>query len=157
MKQILSGCAPMDLKLMTEIEIAREIKKLKATNYRQNQRSIDNEIKQRSWERIKIKWEYFQNMTEGHHIFTDGLKIGNRVGATFVRFANKQEITKSQYRLADHNTVYMAEVFAIHKAIDYILDHELYDVKIVSDSRSALTTAESLSDNRKFICQIIKV
>ncbi|GBL86767.1 hypothetical protein AVEN_96008-1 [Araneus ventricosus] len=48
----------------------------------------------------------------------------------------------------------MAEVFAIHKAIDYILDHELYDVKTVSDSRLAFMTIESLSDNREFIWQI---
>ncbi|GBN21328.1 hypothetical protein AVEN_200310-1 [Araneus ventricosus] len=67
-----------------------------------------------------------------------------------------EEITKSQYRLADHNTVYMAEVFAIHKSIDYIPDHELNDVKIVSDSRSALMAVESLSDNREFIWQIKK-
>ncbi|GBO45289.1 hypothetical protein AVEN_148130-1 [Araneus ventricosus] len=93
-------------------------------------------------------------MTEVHYIFTDGSKIGNRVGAAFVHYANKQEITKSQYRLADHNTVYMAEVFAIHKAIDYILDHD--DVKIVSDSKSALMTVESLSDNGEFIWQIKK-
>ncbi|GBM81979.1 hypothetical protein AVEN_221733-1 [Araneus ventricosus] len=96
-------------------------------------------------------------MTEDHHIFTDGSKIGNRVGAAFVHYANKQEITKSQYRLTDHNTVYMAEVVAIHKATDYILDHELNDVKIVSDSRSALMTVESLSDNREFIWQIKKM
>ncbi|GBM39452.1 hypothetical protein AVEN_142390-1 [Araneus ventricosus] len=50
----------------------------------------------------------------------------------------------------------MDEVFAIHKAIDYILDHQLYDVNIMSDSRSALMTVESLSDNREFICQIRK-
>ncbi|GBN75407.1 hypothetical protein AVEN_195045-1 [Araneus ventricosus] len=91
-------------------------------------------------------------MTEDH-IFTDGSKIGNRVGAAFVHHANKQEITKSQHRLADHNTVYMAEVFALHEVIDYILDHELNGVKIVSDSRSALMTVESLSD-REFIWQI---
>ncbi|GBM75971.1 hypothetical protein AVEN_230499-1 [Araneus ventricosus] len=141
---------------MTEIETTREIKKLKATNYLQNQRSIDYEIKLRPRERIKIKWEYFQNMIEDHHIFTDCSKIGNRVDAAFIHYANKQEITKSPYRLADHNTVYMAEVFTIHKAIDYILHHELYDVKIVSDSRSALMTVESLYDNREFIWQIKK-
>ncbi|GBN15678.1 hypothetical protein AVEN_170954-1 [Araneus ventricosus] len=95
-------------------------------------------------------------MTEDHHIFTDGSKIGNRVGAAFVHHANKEEITKSQHRLAYHNTVYVSEIFAIHKAIDYILDHELYDVKIVSNSRSALMTIESLSDNREFIWQIKK-
>ncbi|GBO46761.1 hypothetical protein AVEN_271011-1 [Araneus ventricosus] len=46
-------------------------------------------------------------MTEDNHIFTDGSKIENRVGAAFVHHVNKQEITKSQYRLADHNTVYI--------------------------------------------------
>ncbi|GBL95466.1 hypothetical protein AVEN_154850-1 [Araneus ventricosus] len=46
--------------------------------------------------------------------------------------------------------------FAIHKAIDYILDHELNDVKIVSDSRSAVMIVESLSNNREFIWQIKK-
>ncbi|GBN74621.1 hypothetical protein AVEN_262438-1 [Araneus ventricosus] len=86
----------------------------------------------------------------------NGSKIGDRVGAFFVHYANKQEITISQYRLADHNTVYVAEVFAIHKTIEYIPDHELYDVKIVSDSRSALMTVESLSHNREFIWQIKK-
>ncbi|GBM38966.1 hypothetical protein AVEN_271074-1 [Araneus ventricosus] len=151
---MLSGCDPLELKLITEIETTREIKKLKATNYLENQRGIDYEIKLRPWERIRIKWEYFQNMTEDHHNFTDGSKIGNIVGTAFIHYANKQEITKSQYRLTDHNTVYMAELFAIHKAIDYILDHELYDVKIVSTSRSALMTIESLSDNREFIWQI---
>ncbi|GBL71461.1 hypothetical protein AVEN_188019-1 [Araneus ventricosus] len=99
--------APLDLKLTTEIETTTEIKKLKATNYLQNQRSIDCEIKLRPCERIKIKKEYFQNITEDNHIFTDGSKIENRVGAAFVHHVNKQEITKSQYRLADHNTVYI--------------------------------------------------
>ncbi|GBN83221.1 hypothetical protein AVEN_226774-1 [Araneus ventricosus] len=46
--------------------------------------------------------------------------------------------------------------YTIHKAIDYILDHELYDVEIVSDSRSALMTVESLSDSREFISQLKK-
>ncbi|GBM56246.1 hypothetical protein AVEN_101529-1 [Araneus ventricosus] len=37
-----------------------------------------------------------------------------------------------------------------------LLNHELNDVKIVSDSRSALMTVESLSDNREFTWQIKK-
>ncbi|GBM14216.1 hypothetical protein AVEN_167303-1 [Araneus ventricosus] len=50
----------------------------------------------------------------------------------------------------------MAEIFAIHKAIDYILYYELYDVKTVSNSRSALMTVESLSDQRELIWNIKK-
>ncbi|GBL74489.1 hypothetical protein AVEN_235428-1 [Araneus ventricosus] len=151
--QILSGCASLEI---IEIQTTREIKKLKATNYIQNQRKIDYETKLRPWERIKIKWEYFENMTEDHHIFTDGSKIGNRFGSAYVHYAKKQEVTKSQYRLADHNTVFTAEIFAIHKAIDYILDHELYDVKIVSDSRPTLMTVDSLSDQRVLIWNMKK-
>ncbi|GBM86448.1 hypothetical protein AVEN_108457-1 [Araneus ventricosus] len=80
--------------------------------------------------------------------------MGNRVGSAYVHYANKQEIRNSHYRLADHNTVFMAEMFAIHKAIDNILDHKLYDVKIESDSRSALMTLESLGDQRQMIWNI---
>ncbi|GBN65934.1 hypothetical protein AVEN_41174-1 [Araneus ventricosus] len=45
-------------------------------------------------------------------------------------------------------------LFYIHKAIDCILDHQLYDIKIVSDSRSALMTVTSLNDQRELIWNI---
>ncbi|GBM63278.1 hypothetical protein AVEN_110958-1 [Araneus ventricosus] len=48
----------------------------------------------------------------------------------------------------------MAEVFAIDQAIDYIINENLIDVKIVTDSRSALMTFESLTDNRAIIYEI---
>ncbi|GBM11672.1 hypothetical protein AVEN_16973-1 [Araneus ventricosus] len=49
----------------------------------------------------------------------------------------------------------MVEMFAIHIATDYILDHELYEL-IVSDSRSALMTVEYLSDEGELIWNIKK-
>ncbi|GBN28641.1 hypothetical protein AVEN_240868-1 [Araneus ventricosus] len=36
--------------------------------------SQHKEIKLRPWEKIKIKWKYFQNMTEDHHATGKGKK-----------------------------------------------------------------------------------
>ncbi|GBM95128.1 hypothetical protein AVEN_258190-1 [Araneus ventricosus] len=61
------------------------------------------------------------------------------------------ELQFQQYRLGDANTVYMVEVTAIQKAIDYVTASGLVNVGIVSDSRSTLQTLGSVIDRRAII------
>ncbi|GBN50737.1 hypothetical protein AVEN_11155-1 [Araneus ventricosus] len=64
------------------------------------------------------------------------------------------ELQFQQYRLGDANTVYMAEVTAIQKAIDSVIASGLVNVGIVTDSRSNLQTLESVNDRRAIIVDI---
>ncbi|XP_035231613.1 ribonuclease H-like [Stegodyphus dumicola] len=72
---------------------------------------------------------------EGHEIFTDGSKIDERVGCSFVAYLNG---FIKKFRLSDNSTVFQAEVFAILKSLEWILGKDTKDVDLFSDSQSAL-------------------
>ncbi|GBL80150.1 hypothetical protein AVEN_29136-1 [Araneus ventricosus] len=116
--------------------------------------SFDYELKLKPWQLIRIRWEFFEEQENGHLIFTDGSKIGDKVGCAFVHYYNKMELQFQEYRLGDANTVYMAEITAIQKTIDYVIDSGLVNVEIVTDSRSTLQALESVIDRRAIIVDI---
>ena len=53
-------------------------------------------------------------------IYTDGSKIGGKVGSGFVVFRRKKEIFTQNARLPDKATVFQAELYAIFLAGRYI-------------------------------------
>ncbi|GBN53948.1 hypothetical protein AVEN_19106-1 [Araneus ventricosus] len=58
------------------------------------------------------------------------------------------------FRLSDNYSVFMAEVYAIYKAVDENIIRNLDHVDIISDSRSALMALDSLKERRVIINEI---
>lgn len=89
-------------------------------------------------------------------IYTDGSKMENKVRSGLVVFNNSEEIASRGYRINDCTTVFMAELYAIDKAIEYIIREgctSRYDENYatISDSLSALQVITSINKNRSYI------
>lgn len=103
---------------------------------------------------IEIIYRNKSDKRSTDEIYTDGSKFNNHVGASMVVYKNSNCIYQQGYRLNDSATVYMAELLAINKAIDYVLqnrDRDINSFDIISDSLSALQSIVSLNENRLFI------
>ncbi|XP_067141829.1 uncharacterized protein [Centruroides vittatus] len=80
-------------------------------------------------------------------IYTDGSKVENRVGASFIVIKDKEEIHQAQYRLDDRCSVYQAELFAILQSIKWILSTSVsVPVIINTDSQAAIYTLRQFTD-----------
>ena len=80
----------------------------------------------------------------GNRLYTDGSKIEDNTGAGFIfkpDDPHRPRIEKS-FRLADTNSVFQAEVFAIHKGCEALLDNPPATLSIFSDSRAAIMALE---------------
>lgn len=58
-------------------------------------------------------------------IYTDGSKLNNKVGSAITVYKDQQEVESVQYILNDEASVFMAELFAIDKAIDYVIKNSV--------------------------------
>ena len=75
------------------------------------------------------------------NIFTDGSKSPNHCGAGFIIFRHLNQPIRCKINLADHNSVYQAEVAAIAECaniVDRLSLPFIFTVNIFSDSQSAL-------------------
>ncbi|GBM16808.1 hypothetical protein AVEN_9394-1 [Araneus ventricosus] len=108
------------------------------------------------WDTISIGWIYFESSGAGHEILSDGSKINNQVGASYVHYYNGTETDSCLIRLGNQNTVFMAEVMAIIRAIDYCIDKNIRNSKVITDSRSTLMVIESTEEKRRIIIEIKK-
>ncbi|GIY25043.1 RNase H domain-containing protein [Caerostris extrusa] len=72
--------------------------------------------------------------------------MNDRVGGAFVVLQQDKETFFRSFRLSDWATVYMAELVAIEKAIDFAISHSFSPVNVISDSRSV-----------KFVCSGLKL
>ena len=75
------------------------------------------------------------------NIFTDGSKSPNHCGAGFIIFRHLNQLIRCKINLADHNSVYQAEVAAIAECaniVDRLSLPFIFTVNIFSDSQSAL-------------------
>ncbi|GBO11477.1 Putative protein in type-1 retrotransposable element R1DM [Araneus ventricosus] len=151
--QILSGCVPIDLKAQMIVEMDSNIRGVALSD---NTHSIDFEIEERikPWEISRISWDYFANMCNRFSVFTDGSKMNGKVGSAFVIYLGEDEIDSFTYRLSDNSSVFMAEVFAINKAIDEIILRNLDHVDLITDSRSALMALDSPFEKRVYVNSI---
>ncbi|GBM73974.1 hypothetical protein AVEN_121786-1 [Araneus ventricosus] len=130
--QVLAGCPPLDIKIAEEIEVLTRIKQVRREQEIDGLISFDYELRIKPFQLIRIRWEFFEELENGHLIFTNGSKIGDKVGCAFVHCYNKMELQFQQYRLASG----------------------LVNVGIVTDSRSTLQTLESVIDRRAIIVDI---
>ncbi|GBN28665.1 hypothetical protein AVEN_258213-1 [Araneus ventricosus] len=151
--QILSGCAPLDLKIELKIEIAKQIKIIKKEEIYEGFQNFDCEELMKPWDTISIGWIYFESSGAGHEIYTDGSKINNQVGASYVHYYNRSETDSCLIRLGKQNTVFMAEVIAICRAIDYCIDKNIRNSKVITDSRLTLTAIESTEEKRRIVIE----
>lgn len=75
-------------------------------------------------------------------LYTDGSKLRNQVGFTFIFFENEEPTEEELFRMSDHATIFNAELHAILVAVKFISQRHLYHVLIRSDSMSALTAIQ---------------
>ncbi|GBM99851.1 hypothetical protein AVEN_33737-1, partial [Araneus ventricosus] len=79
-----------------------------------------------------------------------------QVGAAYVHYYNGTETDSCLTRLGNKNTVFMVEVMAISKEIDYCIDKNVQNSKVIIDSRSSLKAIESTAEKRRIIIEIKK-
>ncbi|GBO24282.1 hypothetical protein AVEN_16297-1 [Araneus ventricosus] len=106
------------------------------------------------WDVLRINWNLYKNMSSSFSVFTDGSKMNNRVGSAYVIYCCNDEIDFSMFRLSDNSSVFMAEAFAISKAVDEIIFRKMEYVDLITDSRSKLMSLYSLKEKRCFINNI---
>ena len=98
-----------------------------------------------------IPESYFQ-------IFTDGSKIGNKVGAGFFIFHQSQKWYEGKIRLPNPATVFQAEVYAIYRALQFLFEHELTwegRCHIFSDSMAALQALNSYEITSSVVSRLV--
>ncbi|XP_061729235.1 uncharacterized protein LOC133534169 [Cydia pomonella] len=78
-------------------------------------------------------------------IFTDGSKIEGKVGAALSMWNSGTETKALKLALSKYCTVYQAELLAICKATEVILDHRASSFGVYSDSMAALETVTNHS------------
>ncbi|GIZ03963.1 RNase H domain-containing protein [Caerostris extrusa] len=88
------------------------------------------------WICSSIPWTPHRNDLQGVLIFTDGSKMNNKVAGAFVVYNNNIEADYKTFRISDHATVYMTELLAISKAMEYFSINHLEEAHITTDSRS---------------------
>ncbi|GBM12202.1 hypothetical protein AVEN_21010-1 [Araneus ventricosus] len=71
-----------------------------------------------------------------------------------VAFEDGNEKEHEIWRLNNETTVFIAEMLAIKEAVSYCKRRQITKANIISDSRSAVVSIESLEENRKFILDI---
>ncbi|GIY54774.1 hypothetical protein CDAR_391091 [Caerostris darwini] len=86
------------------------------------------------WKKTRTPWRDLQPVEGGLCIYTDGSKKKDRVGSAIVLLKENVETYHQYWRLNDEATVFMAELHAIKKAIEYISNNSILDAKIISDS-----------------------
>ncbi|GBN32880.1 Putative protein in type-1 retrotransposable element R1DM [Araneus ventricosus] len=151
--QVLSGCLPIDLKAQMICEIDS---KLRGVNNVSTSIVTDFELEEKiiPWDVLRINWNLYKNMSSSFSVFTDGSKMNNRVGSAYVIYCGNDEIDFSMFRLSDNSSVFMAEAFAISKAVDEIIFRRMEYADLITDSRSTLMSLYSLKEKRCFINSI---
>lgn len=74
---------------------------------------------------------------ERHCFYTDGSKIGGRVGAVITVWGGERKLLQNNFRLENFCTVFQAEIVAIYRATELAIKRGT-SAYILSDSRSAL-------------------
>ncbi|GIY24044.1 uncharacterized protein CDAR_542481 [Caerostris darwini] len=147
---VLAGIPPLDLKLKHDLRLFQ----LKHCNKELCSNGIVIQPTSLSflkpilppWNCASFPWTPFDENLQGVLIFTDGSKMDNKVAGAFVVYHNSIETDHSTFRLSDHATVYMAELFAIYKAIEFLSLHHFEEAHIITDSRSVLQALHNVNN-----------
>ena len=93
-------------------------------------------------------------------IYTDGSKIGGKVGSGFVVFRRKKVIFTQNARLPDNAIVFQAELYAIFLAgrcIQATLTDKYKYIRIYSDSQAAILALDKTEINSQLVRDTIHV
>ncbi|KAJ2940791.1 hypothetical protein O0L34_g14908 [Tuta absoluta] len=91
-------------------------------------------------ERLEDIEQYNESSKHQVRIFTDGSKIGGRVGAAFTLMSGETEVKALKLALPTYSTVYQAELLALNRAVKELTKRPEKDFAILSDSMAALQT-----------------
>ena len=89
--------------------------------------------------------------------YTDGSKINDRSGYGVSITKNDHEITSTFGALGKKTTVYQAEVYAIHKCCELLIDMEPESVTIFTDNQSALESLAQVNGRSKVVQNCISI
>ncbi|GIY78163.1 putative 115 kDa protein in type-1 retrotransposable element R1DM [Caerostris darwini] len=148
--QVLAGVPPLDIQLkhlhkIHLIKLGRSQVTINGLTIQPNSIAFRKPFL-KPWTKTAIKWNHFSGNMQGTLIYTDGSKMNDRVGGAFAVLEQDRETFSQTFRLSDSATVYMAELAAIEKAIDYAIKHSKSPANIISDSRSVLLALENLNN-----------
>ena len=95
-----------------------------------------------------------QDFDAYHFIFTDGSKGGDRVSsAVFIPEHNDALLT----RLPDDSSVYVAELYAIKKALEFVAERHWERIMICTDSRAVVLSLQQTSPSSPLLIQVFNV
>lgn len=104
---------------------------------------------------LEYNIKYDQELGFDNEIYTDGSKQGTKVGCAFVLYDNGIEITHYKYRLGDNDSIFMAELLAIFKAVEYIVENcKNKYFSIISDSKSVLECLCAIEEDKELIVNL---
>ena len=89
--------------------------------------------------------------------YTDGSKMGDDTGYGFGITQGETLLHSDNGKLQNYNTVFQSEVFAIHKCCEVLLEMDMNDVTIFSDSQAALKALVSLEVKSKAVKNCIDI
>lgn len=151
--QAIAQLMPLDLKIK-ELKMIADVKVNGTTHLLPNDRRYQGVVK---WTTLPHPCEQIGEVTnhpetysrdrfsaEEVDIYTDGSKTGGKVGAAFVAFSDAGEIKSRKLPMADHCSVFQAELFAISEALNWVVENSKWKtVNVLTDSMCA---TKALSD-----------
>lgn len=151
---ILSGTLPLELRVKEAAALynARRGRGLGGIYAdRELERPVDYLDTHHPARHIEVKYQCLEEPEEvasalppnEPHIYTDGSKVEGAVGAAMTWWENGSEIRNEMYRLEPFCTVFQAELYAIHRAVELVKKKQIFNATILSDSRSSLDALSS--------------
>lgn len=89
-------------------------------------------------------------------IFTDGSKTDEGTGLAFCAFQQQQQLQQYQLKINQENSIFQAELVAIHKAIKWANQNDNKDFIIHTDCQSGIRAIEDNSSSIPLVQQIIQ-
>lgn len=89
--------------------------------------------------------KHTDSSTHDIRIYTDGSKIDGKVGAALSLWSGAAEIRAVKLALPFYCTVYQAELLALHKASEVLLNRKELSFGVYSDSMAALQTISNVT------------
>lgn len=77
-------------------------------------------------------------------IYTDGSKLEGKVGAALTWWYNGVELKARKFKLEEYCTVFQAELYAVYRATEMMVESGETKFKILSDSRSTLEILQNM-------------
>ncbi|XP_072948186.1 uncharacterized protein [Epargyreus clarus] len=147
---VLSGLLPLDLRIHESASLYRAKKNI-SLDYippgRKLERMVRHEDLPHPSTLTTINYQVLESVDPqtmathrvvGPQIYTDGSKIEGMTGAALTWWEDGKETSFSTYSLDSSCTVFQAELYALHKAVEQAVSSGRTNINILSDSRSSL-------------------